>query len=153
MPFHSCWVLVGAAVLLTIASVSAQDRPNFSGEWVLIEPSIELPSVVTVVQNEEIIRIETRSARDTERRMEPSSGTYRTVDEAVAPIPGERSGVRWAWKDGTMVVTFEGGKFIPGAGVQEVWSLYRRGRLIVTTAVWGPNAARTTRRFVYRRSR
>ena len=147
--FQSCAlaVLLGQAVL-------AQDRPDFSGEWVLFEPSIDPPSVICVVQNDETIRIEhTVYARTLGRRTGPSSGTYRTVDGGVAAVPGDRSGVQWSWKDGTLVVTFEGGKFIPGAVYQEVWSLDPSGRLIVRTKMRGPNAAPTTTRIVYRRRR
>jgi hypothetical protein len=145
----SCLVLVGAGVLLTVAAVCAQDRPNFSGEWVLIEPVIDPPSVLTIVQDEQTIRIETRTSGG------PSSGTYGvgTVGGVVGPLPGEIPRIEWSWKGGALVVTWEGGRMIPGAVRQEVWSLDQRGRLVVSITMRRPNAVASTTRFVYRRSR
>ena len=111
---------------------------------------IDPPSALTIVQDEQTIRIATRSAG---RPRGPSSGTYRTVDGLVSPVPGDRSGVEWSWKDGTLVIAFEGGRMIAGAVWQEVWSLDPRGRLVVAITARRPNRPPTTTRFVYRRSR
>ena len=73
-----------ACVALAVTITSGQQSPNFAGEWVLIEPSIDPPSVLTVVQDKQTIRIETRSSGD----RGPSSGTYRTVDGMVGPVSG-----------------------------------------------------------------
>ena len=134
-------------MVLAVLLVSGQDRPNFSGEWVRLEPSTDPTPVITVVQNEQTIRIEGRSPG-------PSSGTYEVGTGGVrGPVPGEIPRVQWSWKDGTRVVTFEGGRMLPGAVRQEVWSLDHQGRLIVLITLRPPNAPETTTRFVYARKR
>jgi hypothetical protein len=135
--------------VLALLSVSAQNRPNFSGEWVRLEPaSTDPPPVLSVVQNEQMIRIEARSPG-------PSSGTYEvgTGVGVRGPIPGEIPRVQWSWKEGTFVVTFEGGRMLPGAVRQEVWSLGLQGRLVVVITLRTPNTAETKTRFVYARKR
>ena len=144
-----------ACGVLAAALVSAQDRPDFSGEWVLVEPSNIPGSNLIVVQNEQTIRIEAYSWGTPSFFQTPSSGTYgvRTVGGVVGPIPGDRTGVRWSWQAGTLVVTFEGGRLVAGASKQEVWSLDSRGRLAVGIATRMPNGSRTTTRWVYRKAR
>jgi len=106
-------------------------------------------AVLTVVQNEQAIRIEARSPG-------PSSGTYEVGAGGGVrrPIPGEIPRVQWFWRNGTLVVTFEGGRMLPGAVRQEVWSLDLQGRLIVVITLRSPNPPETTTtRFVYARKR
>jgi hypothetical protein len=134
-------------MVLAVLPVSGQDRPNFSGEWVRLEPSTDPTPVLTVVQNEQTIRIEARSSG-------PSSGTYEVGAGGVrGPIPGEIPRVQWSWKDATLVVTFEGGRMLPGAVRREVWSLDLQGRLVVVITHRTPNTPETTTRFVYARKR
>ena len=146
----SGWRAAFAGIVLAVATISAQDLPNFSGEWVLIDPSIDPAPVLTVVQNEQRLEIEALSSGG------PSSGSYGvgTVGGVIGPIPGgEVPRIEWSWKDGTLVVTFEGGRLIPGLVRQEVWSLDLGDRLVVTITTRKPNAAPDTTRFVYRKSR
>jgi hypothetical protein len=140
-------VLVDRQVL-AVRRVSAEDRPNFSGEWVRLEPSLDPPPVLTVVQNEQTIRIETGSPG-------PSSGTYGsgTIGSVTGPVPAEIPRVQWSWKEDTFVVTFEGGRMIPGAVRQEVWSLDLQGRLVVVITLRTPKTPATTTRFVYAKKR
>ena len=142
---RSC--LLVACALLTVAGLSAQDHPDFSGEWVILEPPQDPPPVLTIVQNDRTITIEVRSSEG------PSSGTYGvgTVGGVVGPIPGHIPRIEWSWKNGTLIVAREGGTMIPGAVRQEVWSLDQRGRLVVAITMRGPNTRPTTTRFVYRR--
>ena len=70
-------VLVALAVLL----FSAQHRPNFSGEWVRIEPPPDLASVLTVVQDSE-------SLTNQQIFPDPRSGTYRLKSGGVGPFSG-----------------------------------------------------------------
>jgi hypothetical protein len=133
--------------VLTVLAVAAQDRANFSGEWIRLEPSADPSAVLTVVQNERTIQIEARSPG-------PSSGTYEVGTGGVRGlIPGEIPRVQWSWTDGTLVVTFEGGRMLPGAVRQEVWSLDLQDRLVVVITFRPPNAPETTTRFVYARKR
>ena len=122
--------------VLTVLTVAGQDRPNFLGEWMRLEPSANPSPVLTIVQNGRTIRIEARSPG-------PSSGTYEVGTGGVRGlIPGEIPRVQWSWKDGTLVVTFEGGRMLPGAVRQEVWSLDLQGRLVVVITFRAPECAR-----------
>jgi hypothetical protein len=79
-----------ACVALAVTITSGQESANFSGEWVLIDPSIDPIPVLTIVQNEQRIRIEARSSGG------PSSGSYGvgTVGGVIGPIfPEEKSPV------------------------------------------------------------
>ena len=138
-----------ACVALAVTITSGQESPNFAGEWVLLAPSVDPAPVLTIVQNEQTVRIEARSSEG------PSSGTYGvgTAGGVIGPTPGDLPRVEWSWKDGTLVVTREGGRLIPGLVRQEVWSLDLRDRLVVTITTRKPNAAPDTTRFVYRKSR
>jgi hypothetical protein len=143
-------LVLGSVVLaiLAVFHVDAQGRPNFSGEWVRLEPSTDPSPLLTVVQNEQTIRIEAPSPG-------PSSGTYEIGTEGGVrgPIPGDIPRVQWSWNDRTLVVTFEGGRMLPGAARQEMWSRDLQGRLVVVITLRTPNTRETTTRFVYARKR
>ena len=134
--------IVAGVLVAANAGVVGPDGPNFSGEWVRVEPPEDPLPVLTIVQDEQTIKIEVRSSGG--QALDYGVGT---VGGVIGPIPGERSQVEWSWKDG-IVITWEDGRMIPGAVRQEVWSLDRQGRLVVAITMRRPNAAPTTTRFV-----
>jgi hypothetical protein len=149
------WPLL-SAILLTVASMTAQDRPNFSGEWVRVEPPHESTTVLTVEQSEQFIRIEQIFPT-------PRSGTFQIgVAGGIAGAlgGGPTWGRQWStvWRDATLVITQQ--ESLLGTGDpqvqskhEEIWSLDSKGLLLVLVTDEETGAAATTTRFVYRRSR
>ena len=74
-----------ALAVLLVQAVLAQDRPDFSGEWVRLAPPEGPPPVLTIVQDEQTIRIQVRSSGGPSS----SSGTYGvgTLAGWSAPFP------------------------------------------------------------------
>jgi hypothetical protein len=163
-------VIVGAAV-----GLAAQDKPDFSGRWVLAsseQPGPDTPRALSVRQS--IVRTTVRGEpmtpffKDIAIDREFESGT-RSETHAIGVIGGVVPGLR---KDGSPdgprghhavtwdqnALTFESGSHTgetPGTGVwaerREVWSLEPDGRLrVAITTRSSVDAARTVT-LMYRR--
>ena len=58
-----CVDLVIVCALLAVGVLSAQERPDFSGEWVRVVRPEDPPPVLRIIQDGQTIRIEVRSSR------------------------------------------------------------------------------------------
>ena len=144
--------------MLAILPASAQERPNFSGEWVRVEPPADAASVLTVEQTDDFIEIWPLSLSG------PRPGRYRfDVFEGSADGTTHSGAVSLQsssalWTDASLVVTEK--RSISQAGIathqsrhEEVWSLGPKNLLTVVITDEETGAAPTTTRFVYRKRR
>jgi hypothetical protein len=67
--------------MVEVLPASAQERPDFSGKWVRVEPPPDLGSVLTVVQDSESITIRQIFPN-------PRSGTYRLNGVGAGSVAG-----------------------------------------------------------------
>jgi hypothetical protein len=154
------------------SSAQVPKEPDFSGEWLLARPSgstEEQASILTVRQT--ITRTTMRgdpmepwfSGLAVERRSKRGimSDTYRIglIGGTVSGIPpgsGERTTVAVKWEGEHLVIRT--GKYSgppqesgPYTEHEEVWSLDRKGRLLITVTDRGSNIKPTSVQLVYRR--
>ena len=143
--------------MLAVVPALAQERPEFSGEWVRVVPPPDLASVLTVVQDSESITIRQIFPN-------PRSGTYRWNGVAAGHVLGieggtgviEQSSV--GWKGASLVITEErsmtqNGDTSHRSKHEEVWSLDPNRQLVIVVTEEQTGAAPTTTRFVYRKRR
>jgi hypothetical protein len=171
MRFRSSILLVHAALVL-----GAQEKPDFSGRWVLAEPERpgpEVPRALSVRQS--LVRTNVRGEPMTpyfkDIAVERDFGTVtRSATYAIGVAGGSVSGVvghnkpaglrghhSVKWDGGALV--FEIGDYtgeMPGTGEwserREVWSLDSAGRLRVSITTRGSlDASGTTTVSIYRR--
>jgi hypothetical protein len=144
-----------ALVVLALLPVSTQDDPDFSGEWVRVEPSPGTEATLVVRQDNTSINIEHESFPG------PRSGTY-GVGTFGGVVGGAIDGcgggsLQWMWKDATLIVTRQQTTCESGNTKQskseEVWSLDTDGRLVIVTKNEETGSAPATTRFVYSRKR
>jgi hypothetical protein len=121
--------------MLTAAPASAQERPDFSGEWIRVEPAPDLASVLTVVQNNESITIRQIFPN-------PRSGTYRLNGAGAGRVSGIEGGAGFSeqasvgWKGASLVITEERSMTQNGdtrhrSKHEEVWSLDPNRQLVI----------------------
>jgi hypothetical protein len=138
-----------ALAMLAILPASAQERPDFSGEWVRVEPPADAAVVLSIVQTASVIRISNQSADG------PGSDTY-TLGTRGGIVGGigsslgasttsdERSAV---WKETTLVLTqtlsvIQNSVKTPVSGREEVWSFDVEGQLVIVVTRTGPEQHR-----------
>ena len=149
-----------ALLVLAVPPLSAQDRPNFSGEWVRVEPPGDQTAVLNVVQDSYSIRIDHKSA-DGPRSSAYGLGTEGGIVGGLigGTTAGPTNSILWSatWKDVSLVITRA--ESTTQAGVtklessrEEVWGIDRDGLLVIVITHQETGAAETTR-FVYRRNR
>ena len=152
---RSCFVV--ACALLTVAGLSAQERPNFSGEWVRVEPTPDVRVSLTIVQDGAFIRIE-QKARESLPGVRP--GIYRVglsggVEGYTTDIYGSTR--QWSWGDHEMTVHYESWVVhrgqTRGSRHEEIWSLGADDRLVIAITHQPYGDAPTTTRLVYERKR
>jgi hypothetical protein len=163
-------------LLLAAPALVAQDKPDFSGRWVLVaskQPGAETPRTLSVRQS--LVRTNVRGEpmdpyfKEISIEREFVSAT-RTETHAIGIVGGSVSGIVGTGKpagsrshhavkwDGNALV-FEHGSYtgdLPKTGVwterREVWSLEPGGRLRVTISTRGSaDLSGTTTNLTYRR--
>ena len=146
-----------ALTVLAVVSALAQERPDFSGEWVRVEPPPDRASALTVVQDSESITIRQIFPN-------PRSGTYRLNGVAAGRVAGLEGGAGVSeqssvgWKGASLVITEErsilnGGAIKWQSGHEEVWSIDGTRQLVIVVTDRETGTAPTTTRFVYRKQR
>jgi hypothetical protein len=167
--------LVTLAVLAAVA-LAAQDKPDFSGRWILAgpeEPDPTSPRAMSVRQSlvranvygdpmkpyfkEMVIDREFESARDSETYLIGVVGGSVPGLNVHGVVAGPRRDWQVTWDGNTLV--FESGSYTgesPGTGVwserRETWSLDADGRLRVTISTRGSSDPSRTVTLMYRRS-
>lgn len=145
-----------AMAMLAIMPASAQERADFSGEWVRAEPPPDLASALTVVQDSESITIRQIFPN-------PRSGTYRLNGVAAGHVAGIEGGAGVSeqssagWKGASVVITEERSMTQSGdtrhrSTHEEVWSLDPNRQLVIVVTDEQTGAAPITTRFVYRKA-
>jgi hypothetical protein len=141
--------------MLAVRPVSAQEHPNFSGEWVKVEPVSETEASLVVLQDARTINIEQKSSPGP-RSATYDVGTFGGVMDAVIDGCGGGS-LEWMWKEATLVVmrqqTICSGGETKQSKHDEVWSLDTDGRLIIVITDEETGTAPITMRFLYRKRR
>ena len=144
-----------ACGVLAAASVSAQERPDFSGEWVRVGPLPETEAALVVRQGARSITIDAKSSPG------PRPGVYGVgtsggvVADAIDGCGG--SSLRWMWNrsDATLIVTHQqticSDRETKQSKHQELWSLDTDRLLVIVITDEETGAAATTTRLVYRR--
>ena len=147
--------------MLAITPAAAQERLNFSGEWVRVEPA-DSTAMLSVVQTGYFIKTSNQSAGG------PRSDTYTLGTEggivggSIGPTSGDSTttSVAWSavWKGSTLVVTRTQSVIQKGVKPslsrrEEVWSLDAEGHLVIVIMDEPAGATPTTTRFVYRKRR
>jgi hypothetical protein len=113
-----------AAVCLASALVSAQRRPDLSGQWVPVGPAADAGQVLVIKQTDALLTVE--DAEHTVR--------YRLdgTESANAQVPEVQVMSRAVWKQSSLVVTNTFSVQGTVRSVQEqVWSLDAQGRLVI----------------------
>jgi hypothetical protein len=149
--------------MLVILPVAAQDRPNFAGEWVRIEPPPDSAAILTIYLDGEFLTVKNLSPVGPRSWRRPSSGGMGELSIGHighTPITGAygASTTSPTWRGRELVIATTRW-FTKGAGEprifeaaqEEVWALDREGRLQVTITDHYAGAAATTARLVYRR--
>jgi hypothetical protein len=139
-----------ALAMLAVLPVAAQDGPNFSGEWVRVEPGPETEAALVVLQNATSINIEQKSSPGP-RSDTYGVGTFGGVMGAVIDGCGGGS-LQRMWKDATLIVTRQqticSDRETKQSRHEEIWSLDADGRLVIVITDEQTCAAPTTTRFV-----
>jgi len=151
---HTCWIQITlSVVLLMVARVAAQGKPDFTGHWVLQEPlqaASDVPSTISVRQT--LVRTNVRGEpmkpffKDIAVEREFRNGTRSEDTYLIGVVGGVASGLR---EDGTpngpngyQGVTWDGDALVFDSGTytghtretgtwtdrHEVWSLDPNGR-------------------------
>jgi hypothetical protein len=148
-------------------SIAAQERPDFSGNWVLVNPgsaSSDAARQLTVRLSDErpftVLSIQRRSTNGM------SSETYQIglVGGIVAGLestaPGQVNATRFSTKwdgDSLVIETGSYSGLAPAVGPytehSEVWSLAPPDKLVIVVTDRTADSERTTARLAYRRSR
>jgi hypothetical protein len=149
--------------MLAVLPVTAQDRPDFSGEWVRVEPQPDSAAVLTVDLDGEFLNVKNVSSVGPRSWRRPSSGGMGELSighVGHTPITGAygSSTTTPTWRGRELVIATTRW-FTKGAGAgeprivdaaqEEVWSIDREGRLQVTITNQNAGAVATTTRFVY----
>jgi hypothetical protein len=146
MPARRRAVAVG--VLLAMGMVSAQDRPNFSGEWLLVEPPQNPPTVVEVKQDADSIVI--------------NGVRYPFSGELVARTgPRAYSSTTATWRGDSLVIasvmwfySADGGpRKFTDFWAEDVRFFDAQGRWVSLDTDLSAGGERTTTRFVYQKKR
>jgi|SRR5262245_45655182 len=154
-------------VLLVARATSAQGKPDFSGDWILVSP-IDAPSSAaqTMTVHESFERESVRSTPlnspaitlAVERRS--SSGVHSdlyTVGTVGGTVGGGvgKTDFSTTWDGDRLVIQirYSGRPVDAGADSErkEVWSLDAQGSLLLTATDRGPGAQPTTTTLIYRR--
>jgi len=149
-----------ALAMLAVLPAFAQEPPNFSGEWVRVEPPTDAGVVLSVVQTASVIRISSQSADG------PGSDTYTLgtkggIVGGIGPTLGaSTANVEWSavWKDMTLFLTrtlsvIQDSVKTRVSGREEVWSFDAEEHLVIVVTGYRPDTAPTTTRFLYRKRR
>ena len=172
-------LLLCVVVLLIAAGAAAQDKPDFSGQWVLATPSDSASTVaLELIVHQSIVRQSVRGDAITpffktltvERRL-PSgvrSESYEIGTEgilgSVAP-GGEAPGPKRQSPQTRVSVKWNGNRLVIETGSysgttrdagpyrehDEVWSLEAQGRLLITVTDRGSSLGPSTTDLTYRR--
>jgi hypothetical protein len=151
-----------AGALLAAGFPLAQDRPNFSGEWLRIDPPPSDASGELVVAHEAMwlrVRGPSPGPRSDTHALGVVGGTVGAVGPGSA-APTSKTDIAAVWQEGVLSLTSsksvrdaDDRSWTVSASHEERWSLDSSGRLIViVTDRESPNAA-TTARFVYERKK
>lgn len=154
-------------VLFVRSAPQVPPQPDFSGEWVLVKASgssAEQASALTVRQT---ITSKTMRGEPMTPWFSEMAVQRRFKDGAVSEtnhigiIGGTVSQSEWmttsvTWRGNSLVIETERSSHPPGesgpyTAREEVWSLDRNGRLLITVTDRGSNIKPTTVRLVYRR--
>jgi hypothetical protein len=162
MKSASIWACCAIVMVSLGAALTGQDKPDFSGSWVLESSvsAVDIPQTMSVSQS--IRRTNVRGEPMTPHFNEititrgPRSGTFR-IGLLGGTVSGSRhthQGVVWA----EQALVFEDGSYtglVAGSGDweerREVWALDSSGRLRVAITTSGSASAPAAVTLVYRR--
>lgn len=133
---RTCARIVAMAVLLTTAA-SAQQKPNFSGRWVIVSPAEGAGREQIVTQDDKTLSVEQVSATGGRKMTYPLDGIERR--QAIASRGADITIMsRAAWDGDRIVITTN--TVYPGMKTQakDVWSLDAQGRLVIDSSETGP---------------
>jgi hypothetical protein len=174
MLFVSCIL-----VLLVRLAASAQDKPDFSGDWILATPSAPLNAAQALTVRQSFKRESVRGTPvdpplitlSVERRFNGAvqsdhytigtlGGTVEgAVGNAAAAFGGQSEEMRFSttWDDDRLLIEirYSGRPVDAGAYSEhkEAWSLDARGALLVTVTDHVPGTEPTTANVIYQRRR
>lgn len=140
-------VVIGAVLL--VAAASGQQRPNFSGRWVIVSPPDAAGEEQIVKQDATTLTTEHASEGSGHRAVYKLDGTESrnvlTVHDSDIVTSSKAS-----W-DGSRLTITSATSYADGRRVDQsqVWSLDADGRLIIEVTESTPGHARTTVKLVH----
>jgi hypothetical protein len=169
-PLHA----VSALVLLIAGPAAAQDKPDFSGSWLLASPTGSAPGAAqSVTVRQTLTRRSVRGLpidvdpppplitiaieRETNGVIHSESYTVGTLAGTVRGVPGRpqeetRSSVAWEGNRLVIEITYSGRPMVPGAYERkEIWSLNGDGTLALSVTEHPPGTEPSTMNLVYRK--
>jgi len=146
--------LVVAVIALTIG-VGAQQKPNFSGRWVIVSPKEGAGREQIVTQTDKTLTTERVAAKGSERKM-----TYQ-LDGVERRLSMSSHGsevvvlAKASWEaDRLVIASIESYPNGMKTQTRDVWSLDAKGQLVVDSAETGPKGEKgPVTQIVYARKR
>ena len=129
--------LVVAALALTIG-VGAQQKPNFSGRWVVVSPKEGAGQEQVITQTDKTLTTQHAAEGPAHKMTYQLDGVERRL--ALPSHGSEITILAKAWWDADRIVITSNASYPNGMKTQsrEVWSLDAQGQLIVDTSDTGP---------------
>ena len=141
----------GVGLVLALTVMSAQDKPNFAGRWVLVSPAESAGQEQIVTQDAMTLTTGHASEGHGHQMVYKLDGTaHRNVLVSHGADVVTISKASW---NGSMLTLIEDTTYPDGRKrhAERVWSLDAAGRLTVEFLESGPGASPTTMKLVYTR--
>ena len=140
--------ILAAAIVLTTAA-AAQQKPDFSGRWVITSPPEGAGREQTVTQDEKTLSVEQAMSGGVRKTIYQLDGVER---QQALPTRGQEIVVLSiaSW-DGDRIVISSRTSYPNGMKTQsrEVWSLDSQGRLVIDYTEIGPTGPGPSMKVVY----
>jgi hypothetical protein len=140
-------ILAAVVVLATVAG--AQQRPNFSGRWVITSPPEGAGREQVVTQDEKTLTVEQSSSSGQRKTIHQLDGVER---QQALPMRGQEITVlsKAVWEGDRIAIT-SNTSYPNGMKTQsrEVWSLDAQGRLVIDYTEIGPTGSAPAMKVVF----
>jgi len=141
---------LAAALVLTIgAGVQAQQKPDFSGRWVITSPPEGAGREQVVTQDEKTLTVEQSTSSGQRKTIHQLDGVER---QQALPMRGQEITVlsKAVWEGDRIAITSHT-SYPNGMKTQsrEVWSLDAQGRLVIDYAEIGPTGSAPSMKVIF----